>query len=143
MNDLSSLILGIIVFAVGFALGMVGWKRSASSMEASSELGKGEWLSNSHQRMRLILNGLLMIVGLVMSSTAFVVDRRVWASLWLVIGCMLLGILTLALIDASRLIFHYRRTLPRIAQDTLGVKPLSHSRSETSPSSPGSSETNN
>ncbi len=121
MNDLSSLFLGLTVFVIGWIFLINGWNRNSRLSLLSDKAIHGEGSHRGHNRLRIWMNGLLILVGFGIALSAFIADRWVWSSVWLGIGMVLIAILGLAVFDAMRLMIFYRRSVPRIAQETLGT----------------------
>ena len=123
MSYASSVLPGLSIVCLSILLFYLS--RTPGLPEKIGELGQGRnGFYDSQRKLRFGMNLLLMLVGLAICSTGFIEDRRTWAISWLVIMCSLFIILALAMWDATRLIFLYRRALPLIKHETIGEKSL-------------------
>jgi hypothetical protein len=119
MQISGTLLVGILVVLVS---GGLFWLSQVTGLSSKQDLqiAGHDQLKQSQRGLRFKLNVILMSVGFGIIATEFIEGRRQLAIAWLVIAMLLLLVILLAMLDAIRLIFFYRKAIPRIAQDTIG-----------------------
>jgi hypothetical protein len=127
----------VIGFLVIMISGGLFWLSHATGLLGKKDLivDGHDQLRHSQRGLRFKLNVILMSVGVGIISTEFIEGRREVAIAWLVIVLLLLLVILLAMLDAVRLIYFYRKAIPRIAQDTIGKSAKRESLKGDSPGS--------
>ena len=130
LQFLACLIGGLALISCGLAL----FRLRPPNWQSDVELPEGDsrvllrW-SRVQRTVRFLNNSLICIVGILISTTAFVPreslsDKKLYVWLWAVIFLCLLGCILLAMIDALGSLAGYKRALPVAAQQSFGSEEL-------------------
>ncbi len=80
--------------------------------------------------IRLLNNSLLIVVGVMIFSTAFLAHGRLWMVMWSLILLLLLLAIVFAMVDALSSLAGYRRALPEAARRSFSNSDLSLEHTE-------------
>ncbi len=125
MEFVACLIGGLLLSACGvglFAMRPPDW--TVEGPLVSQEQQAIEWWFVVQRYVRWVTNCLLILIGGVISVTAFVPHGRTWMMMWAGILVLLLLCILFAMVDALGSVAGYRRAVPGAARRSFGTADL-------------------
>lgn len=121
MESIACVVGGVCLIGTGLALFWLRPPNWQSDGELADVNRKAiERWSGVQRLVRLSNNSLLILIGGLIVTTAFVPHGRVWMLLWSAILVLLLVCILLAMLDAFSSLVGYRRALPEAARRSFG-----------------------
>ncbi|MFK7734506.1 MAG: hypothetical protein AB8B50_00660 [Pirellulaceae bacterium] len=132
MEFTACLVGGLSLIGCGIALGWLRPPNWQSDGElAGNQQAAIEWWAKIQRFVRMLNNGMLILIGGLIVATAFIPHGRVWMLFWCGILVLLFGCILLAMLDAMSSLAGYKRALPEAARRTFGASDLAAASGET------------
>jgi hypothetical protein len=132
MEFTACLVGGLSLIGCGVAL---GWLRPPNWQSEGEMVGHQraaiEWWAKVQRFVRTLNNGMLILIGGLIASTAFIPHGHTWMLVWCGILVLLFGCILLAMVDAMSSLAGYKRALPEAARRSFGTSKLAAAPADT------------